>query len=91
MLMVLIQTVASSFTTDQTTRVGGSWTENSRRTKEEEKVMPEIGCGLSALSLITCKTCLVDMGQYEISSSDDEMPFACYLCRETFRTPVVTK
>lgn len=38
----------------------------------------------------TCAFAL-DVSQYEISSSDEELPFACYICRETFRTPVVTR
>jgi len=32
-----------------------------------------------------------DMAQYEISSSDEELPFACYICREQFTNAVVTK
>ena len=32
-----------------------------------------------------------DMQKYEISSSEDELPFACYLCREVFKIPIVTR
>ena len=39
---------------------------------------------------IVCEL-LIDMAQYEISSSDEELPFACYICREVFKTPIVTK
>ena len=31
------------------------------------------------------------MSKYEISSDEDELPFACFICRETFKNPVVTK
>ena len=33
-----------------------------------------------------------DPTEYEINSdSDDDLPFACFICRESFRNPVVTK
>ncbi|RDD44012.1 RING finger protein 113A [Trichoplax sp. H2] len=32
-----------------------------------------------------------DAHKYEISDSDDELPFACFICRESFKNPVVTK
>ena len=33
-----------------------------------------------------------DMKQYEISSDEEEqLPFACYICREFFNNPVVTR
>ena len=32
-----------------------------------------------------------DLETYEISSSDEELPFACYICREHFKNPIVTK
>ena len=34
-----------------------------------------------------------DPGQYEIADSDDDddLPFKCYLCRKSFKDPVVTK
>ena len=32
-----------------------------------------------------------DPNQYEIDSDDDDLPFACFICRETFTNPVVTK
>lgn len=28
---------------------------------------------------------------YEVESDDDEIPFKCFICRQTFRNPVVTK
>ena len=33
------------------------------------------------------------MRQYEIKDSDeeDELPFACFICRQPFNNPVVTK
>ena len=32
------------------------------------------------------------MKQYEISSDEEEkLPFACYICREFFNNPVVTR
>ena len=30
-------------------------------------------------------------GKYEISSDEDDLPFKCYLCKDSFKTPVVTK
>ena len=33
----------------------------------------------------------LDPDQYEISSSDEDLPFACYICREHFKNPIVTK
>ena len=33
-----------------------------------------------------------DPGQYEIADSDDDdLPFKCYLCRKSFKDPIVTK
>ncbi|ODM99216.1 hypothetical protein Ocin01_07465 [Orchesella cincta] len=32
-----------------------------------------------------------DAEKYEIPDSDDELPFKCLLCRDTFKDPVVTK
>lgn len=36
---------------------------------------------------------LTDMTQYEVAGSSDqeELPFACYICREHFKNPVVTR
>ena len=32
------------------------------------------------------------MKQYEVSSEEEEdLPFACYICREHFKNPVVTR
>ena len=49
-------------------------------------------CGACVVWCV-CVVCVhVDMEKYEVSDSDDEdLPFACYLCREVFNTPVVTK
>lgn len=32
-----------------------------------------------------------EAGKYEIDSDDDDLPFACFICREPFTHPVVTK
>lgn len=32
-----------------------------------------------------------DPSKYEISDSDDELPFKCFICKESFTNPVVTK
>jgi len=32
-----------------------------------------------------------DMSKYEISSDEDDFPFKCFICRESFKAPVVTK
>lgn len=32
-----------------------------------------------------------DDGKYEISSDDEDLPFKCLICRESFKTPIVTK
>lgn len=32
-----------------------------------------------------------DMKQYEVSSDEEQLPFACFICREHFKNPVVTK
>lgn len=32
-----------------------------------------------------------DPHAYEIDSDDDELPFACLICRESFKNPIVTK
>ncbi len=48
--------------------------------------------GHMTLIIASSLTFRLDMSQYEISSgSDEELPFACYICRETFRTPVITR
>ena len=28
---------------------------------------------------------------YEVSDEEDDLPFACYICREKFTKPVVTR
>lgn len=30
-------------------------------------------------------------GKYEIDSDDDDLPFACFICRQPFQHPIVTK
>ncbi len=32
-----------------------------------------------------------DATKYEISSDEDELPFACFICRNSFTAPIVTK
>ncbi|XP_013393726.1 RING finger protein 113A-like [Lingula anatina] len=32
-----------------------------------------------------------DLSKYEISSDEDDLPFACFICRKTFTNPVITK
>ncbi|KAK2165549.1 hypothetical protein NP493_1360g00030 [Ridgeia piscesae] len=32
-----------------------------------------------------------DMTKYEISSDEEELPFKCFLCRESFKDPIVTR
>ncbi|XP_060081259.1 E3 ubiquitin-protein ligase RNF113A-like [Ylistrum balloti] len=32
-----------------------------------------------------------DEGNYEISSDEDDLPFKCFICREFFKDPIVTK
>ena len=29
--------------------------------------------------------------KYGIDSDEDELPFKCYICRESFKDPIVTK
>uniref|UniRef100_A0A8C4R9I3 Ring finger protein 113A n=1 Tax=Eptatretus burgeri TaxID=7764 RepID=A0A8C4R9I3_EPTBU len=33
----------------------------------------------------------VEEENYEVSSDEDDLPFKCFICRESFRNPVVTK
>ncbi|XP_051824146.1 E3 ubiquitin-protein ligase RNF113A [Antechinus flavipes] len=33
----------------------------------------------------------MDEDNYEVSSDDDDLPFKCFICRQSFRNPVVTK
>jgi len=36
--------------------------------------------------------CVTDLQKYEIASDDeDQLPFRCFICRESFVNPVVTK
>lgn len=32
-----------------------------------------------------------DDTKYEIDSDDEHLPFKCFICRDTFKDPVVTK
>lgn len=32
-----------------------------------------------------------DSTKYEISSDEDDLPFKCFICRESFKEPVITK
>lgn len=32
-----------------------------------------------------------DPSKYEIDSDDEQLPFKCLICRESFKDPVVTK
>nr|CAG4638590.1 EOG090X09Q6 [Cyclestheria hislopi] len=32
-----------------------------------------------------------DMSKYEIPSDEEDLPFKCFICRESFKSPVVTK
>lgn len=32
-----------------------------------------------------------DTGRYEIDSDEDNLPFKCYICRNSFQDPIVTK
>ncbi len=32
-----------------------------------------------------------DDGKYEVSSDEEELPFKCYICKDSFKNPVVTK
>ncbi len=32
-----------------------------------------------------------DDGKYEVSSDEEDLPFKCFICKESFRSPVVTK
>jgi len=31
------------------------------------------------------------MSKYEISSDEEDIPFKCSICRDTFKDPVITK
>ncbi|XP_020830789.1 E3 ubiquitin-protein ligase RNF113A [Phascolarctos cinereus] len=33
----------------------------------------------------------IDEDNYEVSSDDEDLPFKCFICRQSFRNPVVTK
>eukprot|EP00053_Salpingoeca_punica_P004875 m.51412 g.51412 ORF g.51412 m.51412 type:complete len:344 (-) comp12987_c0_seq1:157-1188(-) len=33
----------------------------------------------------------VDVRQYEISDEEEELPFACFICRESYTNPIMTK
>lgn len=37
-----------------------------------------------------CGLC-VDDENYEVSSDEEDMPFKCFICRESFKNPVITK
>ena len=69
-----------------TIKAVGNWTESLKRTNMEIKVLL-----LLDLQMVLMLLSLLDSEQYEISSSDEDLPFACYICREHFRNPIVTK
>lgn len=35
--------------------------------------------------------CPADGENYEISSDEEDMPFKCFICRESFKSPIITK
>ena len=88
--------IAANFSMiEATIKVDGSWTENLRRTSMEIMVIfPSCSNhfvhghnNYSTVGIIN----FIDPEQYEISSSDEDLPFACYICREQFKNPIVTK
>ena len=34
---------------------------------------------------------VADLTKYEISSDEDDLPFKCFICRDSFKNPVITK
>lgn len=34
---------------------------------------------------------LVDEENYEVSSDEEDFPFKCFICRESFKNPIITK
>lgn len=32
-----------------------------------------------------------DEENYEVSSDDEDVPFKCFICRESYKNPIVTK
>lgn len=49
------------------------------------------GLAASALVLVWLTFSCADEENYEVSSDEEDMPFKCFICRSSFKNPVVTK
>lgn len=46
------------------------------------------------LCKINCSFCSLHFTEeenYEVSSDDEDLPFKCFICRESFKNPIITK
>ena len=46
---------------------------------------------VSPLAMTLCFSVVLADKNYEVSDEEDDLPFACYICREKFTKPVVTR
>lgn len=49
------------------------------------------GLAASALAPVWLTFFSADDENYEVSSDEEDMPFKCFICRSSFKNPVVTK
>lgn len=41
--------------------------------------------------LLTSALLCLDDENYEVSSDEEDLPFKCFICKESFKNPIVTK
>lgn len=57
---------------------------------------PMVSSGASSefffVSVFSEQNCaILDEENYEVSSDDEDLPFKCFICRESFKNPIITK
>lgn len=43
------------------------------------------------MHLLTSTLLYLDDENYEVSSDEEDLPFKCFICKESFKNPIVTK
>lgn len=82
--------------TGQIINLVGSWKEKWKKTVTVKKVnykkTTQDEMQIQHIILITSNFKFsLDVSKYEINNDDDRLPFKCYICRKSFKDPIVTK
>lgn len=69
-------------------RLSGNW----KRADMEPMVRSGVHYYFVCVSISwTTLCCRLDEENYEVSSGDEELPFKCFICRDSFKNPIITK